>query len=158
MLRSLACLAGALLCAGGALAQRVESQLSRPSPAIDPDAQGRIELEDQSGGEKFDVQIRKVDTSSNTFGLWLEDPQGSGTFSEIGNFEADPRHEDRASFERRTDLGQNLPLGAANLAALKDRRLEVRDDGGQAILVGQVPDIASGQTGGPGGGAKIKGE
>jgi hypothetical protein len=164
MIRTLLCLSGALLCAATAAAQgsQIEAPLRRPGPtAPDPDAQGRIELEnDASGpGQKFDVKIQKVDTASFDYTLWLEDPLGSSTFVNVGDFTEDSRHDDRADYERRTDRGQTLPLGAANLAALKDRQLQVRDSSDQVVLIGTVPDIANGQTGGPGnGGPKVKGE
>ncbi|MBK9387931.1 MAG: hypothetical protein IPN34_24200 [Planctomycetes bacterium] len=164
MIRSLLCLTGALLCAATAAAQgsQIEASLRRPGPSSpDPDAQGRIELEnDASGpGQKFDVKIQKVDTTANDYTLWLEDPVGSSAFVNVGGFDEDARHDDRADYERRTDRGQTLPLGAANLTALKDRLLQVRDSADQVVLVGTVPDIGNGQPGGPGGGGpKVKGE
>lgn len=126
----------------------IEAYLIRPTPAIDPDARGQITLElDSSGpGEKFRVRIDRVDTSSQSYQLWLEEPLGSGLLTTVGSFDADSRHDDRAEYERRTDRGASLPLNAPNLAALKDRQLEVRDGSGQAILLGTVPDIGNGQS------------
>lgn len=131
-------------------ASEVESYLFRPSPAIDPDARGTVKLEnDQSGpGQKFVVDIDEVDANSNTYTLWIEEPLGSNTFQNAGEFVSTSSRGDKATYERRTDRGQSLPLNAQDLLALADRKLEVRDSNQSAILLGSVPQLGSGSSGG----------
>lgn len=96
-----------------------------------------VEAEHLAPGRALDVAVIDPVTAA-------EDLLGRATANALGE----------AEWERRTQDGQALPFGVADVRDLEDFRVEVRDAGtGQAVLRGTVPAASGMPACGAGGGS-----
>lgn len=80
------------------------------------------------GTEKFVVKAKGL-TPGAAYSLFMEDAIGSGVFVDAGAFVG-------SVYSRDTGLGESLPLGAATVADLLGRAVQVRDAMGTPVVGG----------------------
>lgn len=91
----------------------------------------------KTGSERFLVKAKGL-APGGAYSLWIEDARGSGVFVDAGPFAG-------GQFLRDQTLGDALPLGAASLADLVGRALEVRDGSGP-VGRGAIPLVLFGEV------------
>ncbi len=118
---------------GGQGKQDSQVSLVRPADPPDPDAKGTLRIRHKCNGERFDVHALKVN-ADHEHRLWIEDPLGSGTFSDAGALDGGGSQQLKVD----TKQGGLLSLAAESLDDLIGRRVEIRHDA-QVVLLGVVP-------------------
>ncbi len=102
---------------------------------------GRICVSSHDGHERFKVEVEHADEAT-PLNLFIDD--GTGAFVTVGPLvaEADDGEDGGADRELVLDTGRGdaLPAGAATVAALEGRAVEVRTDAG-VLLAGTVPAL-----------------
>ncbi|MCI0589765.1 MAG: hypothetical protein L0323_23365, partial [Planctomycetes bacterium] len=103
-----------------------------------PDAEGEVEVEVEGDEEELEIEAEHLDAGT-AVEFFLADADGNMT--SIGTATADEEGEAEIEFE--TEEGGSLPLGAASVADLAGRRVEVRASDGTLILFGAVPEATT---------------
>ncbi len=84
-----------------------------------------------SGTTRLDVKAKGVDKKA-VYDVFVEDDVGSGTFSKAGELR-------KGKFRADSKKGDRLPGGAQNLAELKGKKLQVREQDGDVVIEGLIP-------------------
>lgn len=142
-LHTLTCLSvsACTLLAVGALAMgppgkgKKDSQicLVKPEDAPDGNAKGTLRIRAKGNSESLEIHILQV-SADNEHHAWMEDAVASGNFLDIGTLGGGGSQQ----LEFDTKKGGALPLLAASLDDLIDRKVEIRH-GDDVILQGTVP-------------------
>lgn len=117
----------------GKLSQPVASQ---PSPK----AKGLVIVKTNAkkGTALFEVNAAKL-APSNTYDLFIETSPGSGIFTNAGSMTVKGNKMLNALYRRDSKKGDALPLGAATVQDLSNRKIEIRDGAGVTHLTGLIP-------------------
>lgn len=128
--------------------QRGSGVLVRPI-GDDSHARGRIRIAFREKGDRHRLSIEAEHLPAGELSVFLESAVGSAELLAIGSLSssaashgADDGEEDEgaeAQFAIDTKAGDELPLGAAHLAELSLRRVEIRDAADAVLLHGVVP-------------------
>ena len=121
---------------GGGSWVRARSLLMRDAASPDGDTRGHVEVRERGTRQRFQVEAELLDAGS-TVEFLVED--GAATMVSAGFFTANVAGQAEAELD--TGDGGSLPAGAATVAELAGRRVEVRDSGGALLLFGAVPSI-----------------
>ena len=108
--------------------------LSRPDPAVDPDAEGAIKFEEGEGRIVIKVYLQNLDPGK-VYEVFLSKPDGSATES-LGKVTADEEGTGRLKLD--SEKGDAIPFGAGSLAELEGYGVTVKDEAGAVILQGSV--------------------
>jgi len=120
------------------LPARGRAALVRADSSPYAEARGEVEVETRSGEEEFEIEAERLDAGV-AVEFFLED--GAGAMASIGTATTDGDGE--AEIEFGTEEGGSLPLGAASVAELAGRRVEVRTADGTLVLFGEVPEATT---------------
>jgi hypothetical protein len=122
------------------------SDLTRPPALASEEFAGRVRAEFQEADathaarSRLRIELRGLDAGEQVT-FWGDDPATpEADLAQFAMLTADPGG--RARFHRDTQRGDPLPFDAS-LADLGGQALEVRDDGGAAILAGAFPALKS---------------
>lgn len=151
-----AAFAAVLVPAGLALAKDAKARLGIVQGSVLDGAAARVRAESKKRGrEELRVEVERAATGL-ALDAWFEDAAGS--MSRGGALVPDNGTPGEYRLRIRTDKGGTLPAGAASLAELAGRRVEIRDGSGNVAAEGNVPAAAerkssggsSGSSGGSG--------
>ena len=127
-----------------AKADKGRTTLFRSATSVDPDVKGTVKVRSKTDDQRVVVQVRNASPAS-IHDLWIED--GGATMVFVAPLEGAGSY---LKYKARLKKGQGtLPLGAASVAELAGRRIEVRI-GAAVELTAMLP----GTTPGP----DVKGE
>jgi hypothetical protein len=119
-----------------------KANLSPPPGGLapSPDAKGwvRVRYIAPKGRSRLEVVVQRGLTSGSSYGVWIEDAVGAGTFTQVGDLSLDASGT-KGRFRRDTKSGQTLPLGAATVLDYSGRKIEIRDAALVVFLEGVIP-------------------
>ena len=122
---------------GGGSWIRVRSDMVRAAAASDADVSGHVEVRTRDGRQKFQVEADHLAAGVSVEFLVAD---GSAALVSLGSMTTDSLGE--AELELDTGDGASLPAGAATVADLAGRAVEVRDAAGGVLLTGTVPALS----------------
>ena len=123
-----------------------EIALQRPEAAPDPDAFGQVELAKRGGEQEFGVDCRNLPAGpGDSFGVYLENAVGSGTFFLVAGMVLDNAPQGRWGLALEAAGAAPAQLGVADLGDLQGRKVEIRDASGAIYLWAVLPGLAQGQ-------------
>ena len=115
---------------------RARSLLMRDAASPDGDARGHVEVRARGDRQRFQVEAELLDPGLSVEFL-VED--GAAAMVSAGFFTANAAGQAEAELD--TGDGGALPAGAATVAELAGRRVDVRDAEGALLLSGTVPSL-----------------
>jgi hypothetical protein len=121
---------------------KAKVDLAAPEAAPAPDMKATLKLRSKpdKGQERFDLKAKKVPfADAGPFRVFIEDGVGSAAFVDAGAL--DPVGDSEGRFRRDSKQGQAMPLGAAGVAELAGRAIEVRDGEDVVFLEGTIPAL-----------------
>jgi hypothetical protein len=108
--------------------------LSRPDPAVDPDAEGVIRLESGGGRIVIKVRLENLD-AGKVYEVILSKPDNSASES-LGKVTINDEGNGQLKIDSKK--GDAIPFGAGDLKALEGFGVKVNNPDGATVLVGKI--------------------
>lgn len=115
-----------------------KAKLEAPEEGADEDAKGMVMAKGGAGAEILQILVTRV--APGTYDVFVADAEG--TLTDVGDLVVE-EGEASGKWMVVTKRGDGLPFDADSVADLAGRAFEVRNESGDTVVEGEIPDIAA---------------